>query len=329
MDGTEIQEYLSIFLLSIGLVAECVFSIARSIVNDVGNPQGYTTRIISPLFAASMGAFFGVHYASRLARRNADRRLDLEELRSLLKVASLSAQVCNSAISLKRQYVKGLVEKYHSDRKIVLSILGIPTREKQIIKMEFDFRAISGFQSETLTLSHEINSNILAPEVLIQVSAALIASKNIEDLIFRRNAWILEFRAQQLADHPAVALYFGFPNGNGSLDTTYFDLVTALDSCTDDLIFHSYMINHRVSNMLIDKTEEYRKSFGTAPFSIPIFGFNLPDKLELLPDFSQYREWMTESQKLEKPKHKTWSAYYTDLRKHFLLPDNVNPPNSS
>lgn len=324
MDWTALADCFSALPMITIEAVDFFWSIANTIVKDVSNPDGYTTRLVSPLFAACFGAFFGVFFAAKFTHRSEEKKYKLEELRSLLKTASLSAQVCNSAISLKRQHVKSLVDTFLSNRNQVLRELGIPTSKKNTILLNLDMQTISIFQAATCDLFKQVNKEILLPEVQAQVSAAFASSENIERLISNRNAWISEFRSKDLTEHEVMILYFGIPDGKGTLDTTYFDLVTNLGDCTNDLIFHSYMINYRVSKVLLQKMENYRVTYKNAPFSIPFFGLNAQEKAELLPDFKNYSEWMVESVEIKKPFYRSWRRHYSELRKHIALPTKDN-----
>lgn len=283
---------------------------------DLAGPDGYLAVVMVPLIAAGFGAFFGAKLAACFAMKAQQRKADTEQLNTLSVAVTIAAAVCNDAIGLKRQQLKPLCSEYSSNRDTVVRELGLPTVQKEL-HVNFNLQALQVPTSSAADLLELINREAIGGGLTRHAFALNGSAENVRKLIVERNEWITRFESNKDKVEKQVQMYFGIQSEGQVVDTRYFDLMTNLQYASEDSIFHAYMLHTQLTKNLIDAFAKYRVKYKRIPFDLVLVDFKQLGKEEFLPDMSAYREWFEPSERIVKPKFKTWKKYYGELRDRF------------
>ena len=218
-----------------------------------------------------------------------------QEFRSTNGAITLAFAICNSGITLKRQFVTNIFETYQA-KKAELAELN---RAKDIgrlpggaeYELQADFRTLQIPHlpiAPLQTLMYEKISTFGRPVALSAALAGSIAS--LSQMIHTRNALIE--RIQRVPDrNHIVALYFGTPFGDGNVDTQYSDTIDALHNLTEDVIYFSDLLIQDLTahgDQLVSDLEKVDKSI---KLKIQRVNFKEARDRGWIPDSTNYGDW--------------------------------------
>jgi len=218
-------------------------SIDWSAVKDALNSTFCTS-----LIGALAGAFAGATAAQRLAERGKAHEELLKEIRNTNAATAIAFGICNNALSLKKQYVKGLKEQYI----------------KQLTELdEFNTKIFTGEIKKGESFWYEANLQLIQPPLLLidtlqtlmferlsiigrplHTLQALVSSvQTVNDSLTKRNELIEWYKSMYDGDNDGLApYYFGQYDGKGKINKEYPSVINAIYTSTDNTIFYSHCL---------------------------------------------------------------------------------------
>jgi hypothetical protein len=275
-------------------------SLIELISRDWNSGASLIRLLILPIVFSGFGAYFGAKMAASQRDREQKYASRKEALHQLSDLSMMVGSLCNSVLMLKKHHVREMMNDFALDRVKVARYFGIPTAEKEPIKLRFSLQGIFCPPLETSELmSAIVRFRERGSSDLLQGSAVRQSCRNIERLIERRDEWIADFKKKQSSlDHwNRLALYFGFPSGEGSLDEEYKGFVEGISGATDDAIFHSYQLHIRFAKQLVEMASTFEKQYGEK-FRFSILNFEPSREDGLFPDNDRYATWLQGEQEV-------------------------------
>lgn len=249
--------------------------------------------------AALAGAFAGAIAAQRIGDRNKQRDALLHEIRSINAAVTLSFSVCNSGLSLKKQYVKDIRDKYVAQKAEVQEFHRRRRAGEQQPDEVFEFRAdLRTLQMPTVPI------DLLQQLVLEKISVtgrplALIATlsgsiNSLRQVLEKRSSLVEGFKTIPQKDQNRVmpALYFGLPFGDGHVSEEFPDTVEALYRVTDDVIFFSDLLLKDLVKHGERVLTAYKKIAKLKSEKISKIDLSAARAQGLMPDHDQYEDWL-------------------------------------
>lgn len=244
------------------------------------------------------GAFAGAYGAQRIVERAKYRGELLKEIRNTNAATNVSFSVCNSFLSMKKQYVKPLKETFETQKAALLDHqnkrrLGEISKDKL-----FEFSA----DLQTLSLP-QLPVDILQTQVFEKLSLmgrplnlATTLSQTAHSLsasLEKRNQLIESYKvnAPTLQD-VFVALYFGLPHGR-YINQDYPSSLDAIYSQTDDGIFFSQLLCKDLVEHGEQIAARFKKKYGKGAPTINKLDFTKAETLGLMPKADNYADWVT------------------------------------
>ena len=260
--------------------------------------QNISAFFNSNFTAALAGAFAGAIAAQRIGDRAKQRDILLQEIRTINAAITISFTVCNAGISLKKQYIKDMYEKYIAKKSDLEEFLKkretgeIP--RNQPFEFQADFRSLQMPQVPIETLRAQVYENIsVTGRPLALVGALSGAIDSLADTINKRNALIEQFRALGAAGEAQLpAFYFGLPYGPGHVSTEYLDTVESMYTLTDDVIFFSELLGKDLMEHGNNILNQYRKIAKVKKEKISELDFEKAYENGLMPNKNNYADWL-------------------------------------
>lgn len=249
------------------------------------------------LVGGFVGAVGGALGAQHIAERSKRREDLLKELRNTNAAIIVSFAICNAALALKKQHVQPMHEQFAKEKELLHEFLA--KRSKGVVPADAEHRIAADLRiypaptTALETLKGLVFEKISAyGRALALVSVLDQSLVGLREAIAKRDEWVHRFSSGGLPKGTFQNYYFGQPLPNGDTNQEYPDLVFAIHSYTDDVVFFSSslcadLINHgnAVREPLTKKSEKGVPRVSTADFSGPRAS-------GLLPPDNQYSDWL-------------------------------------
>lgn len=269
------------------------------------------TALNSAFAIALVGGFVGAVGGALGAQHIAERtkRLDdlLKELRNTNAAIIVSFAICNAALALKKQHVQPMHEQFAKEKELLDEFLA--NRSKGVLpagaehRIAADLRNFPAPTTALETLKGLVFEKISAyGRALALVSVLDQSLIGLRDAIAKRDEWVHRFSSGGVPKGIFQNYYFGLQLPNGDTNQEYPDLVFAIHSYTDDVIFFSSLLcadlikhGNAVREPLAKRSEKGIPRVSTADFGGP-------RSTGLLPPDDQYSDWLNgfTEQKVEK-----------------------------
>jgi hypothetical protein len=259
--------------------------------------QSVSSFLNSNFTAALAGALAGALAAQKIGDRAKQQDRLVKEIRITNATITIAFTICNSGIALKKQFVKDIFETYTA-KKAELEEFQRRSAAGQPSAIPFTFQAdLRTLQMPAVPidmLRTQVYESISATGRPLALVAALVgAVASLADTIHKRNSLIERFQREGTTNRDQVtAFYFGLPYGSGHVSTEFCDLVEALHSLTDDVIFFSELLVKDLTahgNCLLDQYKSISNVKKEKIFSVD---FTDPFKQGLMPDEANYNDWL-------------------------------------
>ncbi len=253
--------------------------------------SAFTTALIGSL----AGAFAGAYAAQRIVERGKRREELLREIRNTNAAIAIAFGICNSLLSLKKQYVKELKIKYDTDRAAAQAFY------ERFIKGEVPEEELFSFKADLQTLQLTSLPTDILQEVIFErlslvgrplnlVMTLAQTARCLDGSIEKRNTLIEKYKTESAEKNPKFPkLYFGLPYSEGHVNLDYPSSVEAIANQTNDGIFFSNLLCKDLSEHGQRLADEYKNMFkNEAPIVSKVdFG----PAADLLPDEKDYSDW--------------------------------------
>ncbi len=256
--------------------------------------DAFTGDAMTTLWVALLGAFAGAKAAQLSSDRAKNRDELLAEVRAINSVLLMAIAILNTALSLKRQHVKPLKEKFDSERDRFLArqaYVKAGGQQAEEYLVTFDLVLVDFPRMDVESLQTRLFERITAP-----ARATLAASQlsgiidNLRDC-FRRRAELVEgYKGVQ--DLPLMTgLYFGLRSRDGRIHEEYPNTVAGMATLTDDVLFFSHVVIKDLAEHGGLVLARYKKLVPSAIERIISFDVSQRGVVDLMPAEELYRAW--------------------------------------
>ena len=260
--------------------------------------QNITAFLNSNFTAALAGAFAGALAAQKIGDRAKQRNELLQEIRSTNAAIVTSFTICNTGLTLKKQFVKDIYEAYTTKKSELVELKKKHTSGQQSPAPTFEFQAdLRELQMPLMPvdiLREQIYTHISAtgrPLALVSTISGVVAS--LAETIERRKILIDRFRKQGAPDSEIfAALYFGLQYGPGHVSEEFSDTVESLHMLTDDVIYFSELLAKDLIAHGKQILEQYKKVAKIKKEKIHSLDLTEAREEGLMPDETNYINWL-------------------------------------
>lgn len=254
--------------------------------------------------AALSGAFAGALAAQTIASRSKVRESLQLEIRSTNAAIMVAFTICNAGLTLKKQLVKGIYDRYSAKRA-----------EFQIFKLRRSRGELPGVFEAQLDL-RTVQMPIVPIDVMrslmyekisltgrpLATMAALAGSTGtLAEVLAKRSELIERFRSIGETHPDLVAMYLGEPYGAGHVSEEFPDSVEAMHSLTDDVIFFSNLLIEDLTAHGEKVLAEYKKTNKKASERISQIDLRPAREAGLMPPQDNYLDWLKGFQNAPQP----------------------------
>ena len=251
---------------------------------------------------ALFGAAGGALGAQWIAVRSERRRQLLDKCNALNRAIVTAYSVVNTFVVLKKQHVRTMRERYNQQRIDLESHL--EKRRRGELPRDAEFAFIADLESLKLPqvplapLEKLLFEKVgITNRPLVELTTLGQVLDSLEAMVRQRDTFIQETKAKNLPAAEFFPLYFGLPDKNRRIDTSYPSCVAMIYAYTDDCIFFSY----HLALDLVDAAKALAKTIGKAAPKVPELDFSRPKTEKLIPDDAQYIDWLNMMQEMPRP----------------------------
>lgn len=201
------------------------------------------SSFISAFLSALAGAGLGVWGAQKLAERSTRAKELLEAFRQSNAIIVLATTISNQALSIKKQHIKPLSDRYFEDRKSAqatndtLLSGGIPSKrfvfEAQLTKISPLTLPMDALKSLTFSAQFMPGRALALVSMIEQSVTELTHSMGV------RSGMIDAFHTGTLPADIFCQDYYGLQRKDGNTNAMYHDTMVAVSQYTDDVAFFS------------------------------------------------------------------------------------------
>jgi hypothetical protein len=260
------------------------------------------TAVLNSAFTTSLvGALAGAYAGARAAQIITERSKERDALVSQIKSTNAATMVCfsafNAGVALKKQHVQSMHDAFEAAKKQLQEFKSQRASGQRQGNTEYVFLAdMRTFQSPSApieTLKDLVFNKISAygrPLALVSVLEQSFAG--LREAIAKCDALIQRFSNASIPKELFHCYYFGSRLPSGDTNQEFPDLVAAIHSYVDDIVFFGSLLcadliahGHRVH-------EAFTKKFGTGAPKVSTIDFTGPRESKLIPPNEQYKGWL-------------------------------------
>lgn len=257
----------------------------------------FNSSFTTSLVGALAGAYAGARAAQVITERAKEQEQLIAQIRATNAATMVAFSAVNAGIATKRQHVQPMHEEYQRAKAELETFKQQRATGQRQGNMEYRFIAdLRIFPTPSVPL--EILKDLVFQKIsaygrpLALVTVIEQSFRGLREAIARRDALVHRFASGQIPKELVQNFYFGMPLPNGDTNQEYPDLVHAIHSYTDDVIFFSALL----CTDLIAHGEMTRnsllKKFGGDPLKVSTVDFAGPISKGLIPPDTQYTDWL-------------------------------------
>lgn len=247
------------------------------------------------LVGSAAGALGGAVAAQRVIERNKRREIFLIELRNTNAAIMVSFSICNMMLSLKKQHALPLYEQFKHDQAALKAfnerIKSGQLKAGERFEYVSDFKTFSAPAMPVDTLKDLVFNKISAHGRPLSAVAMLEgAFIGLKEVLSKREILVERFKAS-ITEKEAPYYYFGLQMPSGHTNQEYPDLIEAIHSYINDVIFFSSLVCNDLTehgNRLRSKEKKFAKK---AP-KVNTANFSTACASELMPSTTDYSGWL-------------------------------------
>lgn len=250
------------------------------------------------VFGAFAGAVAGAYAARKIAETTEIRKQLKSEMNIVRAANTISTAIYNSALALKKQHVKELVDRYGAARAEYLRLKELHASgrgPRTPTAFECDFRKfgapsvpISNLR-EVVFKSETLEARALSAVYMIEQHSILLA-----DAIQRREHFVDKVKKGDIPQDLIVPHYFGDRLPSGNIDKEYMDLIHAIGIYLDDVIFYSSLLCRDLSDRIKALKQALIGRKKKPPKDVPLATITVfnEEAQSLMPPDSNYADWL-------------------------------------
>jgi len=253
----------------------------------------------SEFFASFFGAMVGGGLAYVAANRSEKLKAIQTEIAGCNAAIALSHSIINTAVTLKGQHIKPLLERYEKEF------------HDYAFAMDYAQRMNGQFAYTVLLEMRNISKPFMPGEDLQEVvierivgsgRAQLLGAQvrqcveSLRESIDNRNMIVAKLDGKPLQE--VLPIYFGMRNEAGRVDERFCDYLTALGAHADDCIYFGMLLQE----IVITHGQRMRKRLSRSAPKIMTFDYSIAEKRGLLPDRSLFNDFEKQFRPLPFPR---------------------------
>lgn len=270
--------------------------------------KSLNSNFFTALLGAAAGAFAGAWASQRIADRSKRKSELLLQFRSINAAIMVSGTICNSYLGFKKQFAAPLLEKFNRDKGDAYASIE-KHRTGQIDGAQYHFQA--DFRSFVVPLAPIESLKELVYSKLSLTGRPLSAVAHAEQAISglavamaKRDAFAERPLAGTITDKELPYYYFGITLPSGHTNELYPDLVDAIHSYTNDIVFFSsHLCDDLVAHGKRVRTA-YIQDFGKKIPEVTTIDFSGPKASGLFPPESEHAAWLAGFREIDSGKVK-------------------------
>lgn len=258
--------------------------------------------VLNSAFTTSLvGALAGAYAGARAAQIITERSKESEALVSQIKSTNAATMVCfsafNAGIALKKQHVQPMYDAFETAKKELHAFKAERASGRRQGNAEYkflaDMRTFPAPSAPIETLKDIVFNKISAyGRPLALVSVLEQSFVGLREAIAKRDALIQRFSSGSIPKELFHNYYFGLQLPSGDTSQEFPDLVVAIHSYVDDIVFFGSLLctdlvvhGHRVH-------EAFSKKFGKGAPKVSTIDFTAARGSKLIPPNEQYTDWL-------------------------------------
>jgi hypothetical protein len=243
------------------------------------------------------GAFGGALGAQHIVERSKNREELLRELRNTNAAIMVSFTIANTALALKKQHIQPMYESFTAEKENLRKFQEESSSQQPQGKRQYhltgDLRSFPAPITPIETLQELLFHKISAHGRPLALAAVLEQSLvGLENSISKRDSLAQKFSNGEVPSELIAKYYLGLPLPNGDINQEYPDLVEAIHSYSDDIIFFSTLLCADLVAHGERIHKSFTKKFGKNAPNVSTADFGSPRKSGLIPSESQYIDWL-------------------------------------
>jgi hypothetical protein len=254
------------------------------------------SSFISAFLSALAGAGLGVWGAQKLAERSTRAKELLESFRQANAITVLATTIFNQALSIKKQHIKPLSDRYFDDRKIAKEINDALLSGRACPK-QFVFQAqLTKITPLTLPMdalkSLTYSAHFMPGRALAIVSMIEQSVTELAHVVEVRSEMIDAFHNGSLRPDIFCQDYFGLQRKDGNTNSMYHDTMVAVSQYTDDVAFFSAELADELHIHAVRVSEKLIKLRRAVSKPEPV-DFTPARDSGLMPPREDYSSWLS------------------------------------
>ena len=258
---------------------------------------GLNSNFSTALLGSLAGAFAGAIAAQRIMERSKRRDELLKELRNTNAAIMVSFSICNAALALKKQHVQPLYETFNQEKAALQEFNQQRSSGQRQGNSIYHFQAdFIVFEAPTLpmdTLKDLVFNKISAHGRPLSLVSVLDGSANgLRGAIAKRDQLVELIKKGDISEAELPFYYFGLPLPSGHTNQEYPDLVMAIYSHVNHIVFFSALLcgdlmahGNRLHNA-------FKIQLGKGAPNVSSTDFSKPRDAGLIPPDSEYSDWL-------------------------------------
>lgn len=251
---------------------------------------------ISAALGGLAGAVGGAWAAQTIAERSKERDELLRQLHVTNAAVMTGFAICNTMITLKKQYVASLFAEFNKGKEAFIAHDAKLKESKGIgvepIELALDLRTVQMPAVPFDVLRTQVYERLSVSSWVLLLTAQLGgAVTSLGASIDARNRLTTTFRGADGGKRPTWLFYFGLPF-DGGLSTEFSDVITAIHRCTDDAIYFSSQLCEALSEQGKATRQRLMDKHGFRADKATAADFGKAAAQGLMPDEKEYEEFL-------------------------------------
>jgi hypothetical protein len=204
----------------------------------------------------------------------------------------------NVAAAFKKQHVQPMYDKFNQVNAELQTVQKERATGQRQGNAEFvldaDFRLFAAPSAPIETLKELVFNKISAQGRPLALVAILEQSFNgVKDAVMKRDALAQRFESGAITQNLLAKCYFGIRLPSGHTNHEFPDLVAAIHSYTDDVVFFSSLLCTDLIEHGARVRTEFRKKYGEVGPGMSTIDFSKLRKDGVIPPEAEYAGWLS------------------------------------
>jgi len=261
-----------------------------NIIKDIAN---------SNFTAALAGAMIGALTANRISKKIQNKDELKKEFLQLNAAISLATATLTISLSLKINIVKELKTSYSDGLKKrkdhECGIENGTIDPETPFKLKVNLSVLQNISPPISAIQDIVFNRLSVPARGIAATAALSSAiENLNSALSRRNEILQTFNKNEFPEGATFEdFYFGLTYGDRQTNTEYGDIITAIYTYTNDVIFFSTKLCDDLQSHALTLNTHYKTQTKEKPPIVTMY--NIPPKMraDFIPADKEYKSWLS------------------------------------